>query len=128
MGNKPTIASRLQKRFIVMSGDAGLVAALRAALPEGWQMTETARLDALGDFAEILQHRFMLLDLGEGVAFDPLAVIRRLRGELMLNVPVFCFGGSVALRDEARLNRADRFFERHEIVEKMRLFCVQYGW
>ena len=48
--------------------------------------------------------------------------------ELMLNVPIFCFGGVADVRDEARLSRADRFFEREEIVEKMQLFCKQYQW
>jgi len=70
----------------------------------------------------------MLLDLDEAEAFDPLEVLAELRVDLMLNVPVFCFGGSRSLRDAARLARADRFFERGEIVGRVAGFCDQYGW
>ena len=45
-----------------------------------------------------------------------------------LNIPIFCFGGTRELRDRARLARADRYFERAEIVDKMLLFCEQYRW
>lgn len=124
----PTIASRLQRRFIVMSGDAVLAAALRAALPENWRMVQTNDLDELGGFQEVLQHRFILLDLDAGEALDPLETIRAVRMEMMLNVPIFCFGGCAEVRDEARLARADRFFERAEMVERMLQFCDQYGW
>ena len=91
-------------------------------------MVETLDLESLGGFQDILLHRFILLDLDEYDAFDPLDVIRMVRMELMLNVPIFCFGGEADVRDEARLSRADRFFEREEIVEKMQLFCQQYQW
>jgi hypothetical protein len=124
----PTIASRLQRRFILMSGDAALAAALRAALPQNWRMVQTNDLGELGGFQEVLQHRFILLDLDAGEAFDPLEAIRAVRMEMMLNVPIFCFGGSAQMRDEARLARADRFFERAGMVERMRQFCDQYGW
>ena len=124
----PTIASRLQRRFIVMSGDDALAAALRAALPEGWRMVQTNDLNDLGGFQEVLQHRFILLDLDAGEALDPLETIRAVRMEMMLNVPIFCFGGSAEMRDEARLARADRFFERAEMVGRTRQFCDQYGW
>lgn len=124
----PTIESRLQRRFIVMSSDDRLIARLHDALPGGWQMTVTADLDELGGFQDILQHRFILLDLDDNEAFDPLEVIRQVRVELMLNVAIICFGGAPDVRDEARLTRADRFFERGEIVEKMKVFCNQYGW
>ncbi len=124
----PTIASRLQRKLIVMSRDEAVLSALRGALPTEWQMVETLDLENIGDFQDILQHRFMLLDLDEYDAFDPLDVIRAVRMEMMLNLPIFCFGGAQDVRDEARLSRADRFFERDEIVEKMKLFCQQYQW
>jgi hypothetical protein len=124
----PTVATRLQRRCIVLCRDAGLRAQLEAALPEGWTLTTPAGREALEDFAEILQHRFVLLDLDEAEAFDPLAIIEVLRSELMLNVPIFCFGGDAAQRDAARLARADRFFERAEIVQVLPRFCEQFGW
>lgn len=124
----PTIESRLQRKFIVMSRDEALLSALRAAVPAEWLMVETHDLEEIGGFQDVLQHRFILLDLDEYDAFDPLDVIRAVRMELMLNVPIFCFGGASDVRDEARLSRADRFFERDEILEKMKLFCEQYQW
>lgn len=124
----PTIASRLQRRFILMSGDDALAAALRAALPQNWHMVQTNDHEELGGFQEVLQHRFILLDLDAGEALDPLQTIRAVRMEMMLNVPIFCFGGSAQMRDEARLARADRFFERAEMVGRMLQFCDQYGW
>ena len=124
----PTIEARRQRKFIVMSTDQALLGALRAALPEGWQMVETLDLDELGEFQDILLQRFVFLDLDNYEVFDPLDVIRKVRMEYMLNVPIFCFGGAPDVRDEARLSRADRFFERNEMVEKMTLFCHQYRW
>ncbi|MBX9811969.1 MAG: hypothetical protein K2Y16_10210 [Burkholderiales bacterium] len=124
----PTVESRLKRRFIVMSGDDRLVAQLHDELPAGWEMRTSLSLDELGGFQDILQYRFILLDLDEGGAFDPLDVIRQVRMELMLNVAIICFGGAPDVRDEARLARADRFFERAEIVDKMKVFCGQYGW
>lgn len=124
----PTIASRLQRRFIIMSSDQRLLAHLRDELPAGWEMTATLSLDDLGGFQDILQYRFMLLDLDDCEAFDPLDVIRQVRMELMLNIAILCFGGAPDVRDEARLARADRFFERAEIIDKMKVFCGQYGW
>ena len=47
---------------------------------------------------------------------------------MMLNVPIFCFGGGAAQRDAARLARADRFFERAEIAQMLPRFCEQFGW
>lgn len=91
-------------------------------------MSAPAGRDALEDFAEVLQHRFVLLDLDEAEAFDPVAIIEMLRSELMLNVPIFCFGGDAARRDAARLARADRFFERAEIARILPRFCEQFGW
>lgn len=48
--------------------------------------------------------------------------------DLMLNIAIFCFGGTAEARDDARLSRADRFFERAEIATKLALFCEQFGW
>jgi len=124
----PTIASRLERRCIVMSGDAGLVMRLRERLPPGWDLAQTGDLDTLGGFGEILQYRFLLLDLDDGSGVDPLEVLRKARVELMLNIPIFCFGGETAVRDQARLARADRFFEREEIVARLAGFCEQFGW
>jgi len=124
----PTVESRLKRRFIVMSTDDRVIARLHDALPEGWRMTVTADLSELGGFQDILQYRFLLLDLDDYEAFDPLDVIRQIRMELMLNIAIICFGGAPDVRDEARLTRADRFFERAEIIDKMKLFCSQYGW
>lgn len=123
----PTIESRRRRRFILLSNDDTLATTLAAALPEGWEMTRAANVDALGSFEEILQHRFLLLDLEDG-GIDPVAAITTLRRELMLNIAIVCLGGAKALRDAARLARADRFFERAEAVERMRQFCAQYGW
>lgn len=124
----PTIASRLRRRCIVMSSDAALVACLRSVLPSGWEMEQTGELSELGDYDEILQYRFLLLDLDERLAFDPLDTVRSVRTELMLNLPIFCFGGTSASRDEARLARADRFFERDEVAARLGQFCDQFGW
>lgn len=123
----PTIESRRRRRFVLLSSDEALAASLAAALPEGWEMTRAAELEALGGFEEILQHRFLLLDLDDA-ALDPVATITTLRRDLMLNIAILCVGGSKALRDAARLARADRFFERAEAVDRMQQFCAQYGW
>lgn len=125
---EPTIAARLQRKYIVMSGDQRMIAELRARTPSGWELTEATALDELGEFHEILLHRFLLLDLDETTLFDPIDIVREIRTELLLNIPIFCFGGTAQLRDEARLNRADRFFERDEIIDKMLIYCEQYGW
>lgn len=124
----PTVASRLHRRFIVMSGDQKIVAQLRETLPAGWAMTETVDLGSVGGFQDILQHRFILLDLDQQEGFEPIEVVRQVRMELMLNVAILCFGGARQVRDDARLARADRFFEREEIAAKLPLFCEQFGW
>ncbi len=119
---QPTVASRLERKLVLVSGDATLSTTLTTALPGSWQMTQTSDLAALGDFAEILQYRFILLDLDD-VAFDPLDIIDTARREMMLNIAILCIGGDPALRDAARLARADRFFERSAAVEVMQQFC-----
>lgn len=124
---QPTVASRLERRLVLISSDGDLGAALRAACPAEWRMLQAADVAELGGFADILQHRFLLLDLDDA-AFDPLDVIDTLRRELMLNIPVICLGGDDALRDAARLARADRFFGRDEAADVMLRFCAQYDW
>lgn len=111
-----------------MSDDDALVAELRAALPEGWSMVQANDLSEIGGFEEVLQHRFILLDLDATAAFDPLDVIRQARGEMMLNIAILCFGGTPEERDRARLARADRFFDRREIAGRLAAFCEQFGW
>lgn len=127
--SEPTIAARLQRKFILMSNDAALHDALLAATPEGWDMVATLDLESLGSFDQILLYRFIFLDLDCLTDdFDPQDAIRRVRMEWMLNVAIFCFGGSNDERDQARLNRADRFFERDEAVPRLAQFCHQYRW
>lgn len=125
---EPTIARRLERKFIVMTRDRAILEGLRAHLAEEWDMVVVTDLEEIGDWHEILLHRFLLLDLDEIDAFDPLDVIRALRMEYMLQIAVFCFGGDRDLRDEMRLARADRFYERDEIVGMLPQFLAQYGW
>ena len=126
---EPTIAARLQRKFILMSNDAALHDALQAVTPEGWEMVSTLDLDSLGTFDQILLYRFIFLDLDTLTDdFDPQDAIRKVRMELMLNLAIFCFGGSDDERDQARLNRADRFFDRGEAGERLLQFCHQYRW
>jgi hypothetical protein len=124
----PTVATRLQRRCILLCADAAQRARLEGALPADWRATSVGEGELPGDFADVLQHRFVLLDLDESTAFDPIALIEALRGEMMLNIPIFCFGGDAARRDAARLARADRFFERGEIVDLLPRFCGQFAW
>jgi len=124
---QPTVASRLQRRIAFISSDAALGQVLRGVLPAGWEFTQTTDLAALGDFAAVLQYRFLLLDLDDA-AFDPLEVIDTVRREMMLNVAILCLGGDAAQRDAARLARADRFFGRDAAADVLRQFCGQYDW
>lgn len=125
----PTIAARLQRKFVLMTHDTVLQASIQAAVPEGWDMVVTLDLDELGGFEQILLYRFIFLDLDALTDdFDPQDAIRKIRMELMLNVAIFCFGGSDDERDQARLNRADRFFDRGEMLERLPQFCHQYRW
>lgn len=123
-----TVTERLKRRFILMTTDAAMTEALRAIVPAGWEMIVVRDLEEIGDWNDILLHRFILLDLDEQDAFDPESVIRQLRMEYLLNIAVFCFGGSRERRDTMRLLRADRFFDREEIVEKLPEFLEGYGW
>jgi hypothetical protein len=76
----------------------------------------------------VLLQRFLLIDLDERAAFDPVETVTQIRAEMMLNVPIFCFGGTRELRDAARLARADRFFERAQVAAMLPLLCEQFGW
>lgn len=129
MMTTPTIAARLQKKFILMTHDSALQASVQAVVPEGWEMVATLDLDSLGGFEQVLLYRFVFLDL-ESLTddFDPQDAIRKIRMELMLNVAIFCFGGCEDERDQARLNRADRFFEHDEMPARLPQFCHQYRW
>ncbi len=123
----PTIASRLRRRFILLSEDRALERELRAALPEGWEMVATTDLDEIGGFEELLQYRFLLLDL-DRPGTDPMTAIEHVRRDLMLNLAIVCLGGEQGLRDRARRARADRFYPRAEAVVAMQAFCAQFGW
>lgn len=124
----PTIESRRRRRVLLMSPDPSVAAAIRDALPEGWELVEALDLDAVGDLAEVLQLRLVLLDLDPAGERDPVEVVTTIRSDLMLNVPIICFGGDAARRDEARLARADRFFERAEMAARLPGFCDRLGW
>ncbi|WP_018935757.1 hypothetical protein [Thioalkalivibrio sp. ALJ24] len=125
---EPTIQRRLEKRLILMSRDGDMTEHLRTSLPDDWHMEVTTDLEALGAWNEVLLYRFLLLDLDEIEVFDPLDVIRLLRMEYQINLPVFCFGGDADIRDEMRLARADRFFDRDEMVAKLPKFIRMYDW
>lgn len=126
--NRPTIQSRLDRRFIVMTSRESLLSDLDMVAPIGWTRVVATDLAELGDWNDILLHRFVLLDLDEDGTFDPLDVIRTLRMEYQINIPVFCFGGNEDLQDQMRLARADRFFTRDEMLDMLPRFFEQYGW
>ena len=126
--SQPTIEERLKRKYIVMTVDEGMLGRLRAVTPERWELVQITDLDDIGDWHEILLHRFVLLDLDEVDAFDPLDIIRILRMQYQINTPVFCFGGDEDIQDEMRLARADRFFSREEMIEMLPQFLQQYAW
>ncbi|WP_018993700.1 hypothetical protein [Thioalkalivibrio sp. ALgr1] len=126
--SEPTIQRRLEKRLILMSQDQAMIEQIRTALPDDWHLYPVTDLEELGAWNEVLLYRFLLLDLDEIEVFDPLDVIRILRMEYQINLPVFCFGGDQDIRDEMRLARADRFFNREEMVEKLPEFIRMYDW
>ncbi|MDA8390336.1 MAG: hypothetical protein M0Z76_06365 [Gammaproteobacteria bacterium] len=124
----PTIADRLNRRFLLMTNDADVVNRLRVHVPADWQMRVVTNLDDVGGWSDILLYRFLLLDLDEVESFDPIDVIRVLRMEYLLQIAVFCFGGDADVRDEMRMSRADRFYERDQLVTVLPQFLAQYGW
>ena len=125
---EPTIARRLERRIIVMTRNAQMLDQLQACVEPPWEMVPVTDLEDLGPWNEVLLYRFLLLDLDEVEAFDPLDVIRILRMEYQINLPVFCFGGDADIQDEMRLSRADRFFTRDEMLERLPEFLRQYDW
>lgn len=125
---EPTIARRLERRIILMTRDPEMIRQVEARVPPPWQLVTVTDLEELGPWNEVLLHRFMLLDLDEVEVFDPLDVIRILRREYQINLPVFCFGGDEDTQDEMRLARADRFFTREEMLARLPEFLRQYDW
>ncbi|MEB8476471.1 MAG: hypothetical protein ACYC45_07375 [Acidithiobacillus ferriphilus] len=124
----PSISDRMRKRFILMASDPELRAVVVTTTPEGWEMTEATDLDDLGDWQEVLLHRFMLLNLDDPEIADPIELIDTLRREYQLNIAVFCLGGSQERRDAARSARADRFFDRDVGLQRLPEFFAQFGW
>ncbi|MCE5387933.1 MAG: hypothetical protein K0041_05060, partial [Acidithiobacillus sp.] len=113
---------------IWMGGDAEILAGARTLLPKEWSLTEAASLEEFSDWQEILLHRFLVLNLEEGAVEEPVEVVLQVRQEYQLNIPIFCYGGNQEIRMEARSARADRFFEREEILEKLPDFLRQFSW
>jgi len=124
----PTVESRLRRRILLMTPRAGVADNVRAALPEGWDLVCATEPGAVGGLEELIQFRMVLLDLAAADGWWPVDVVTELRSELLLNVPILCFDGDDQARDEARLARADRFFDRDELMEKLPQFCAQLGW
>ena len=121
-----TVEARLARKLIVFSDDAALRDEVARALPARWEATFAGSAAEVGEFQDVLLHRFALLDLDSGA--DPVDTVREIRGEMLLNIPIFCFGGDAAARDAARLARADRFFERGEIVARLPALCEGFAW
>jgi len=123
---EPTIETRLLKRFIVMTTDKSMTDELTMLVHDPWQMHIETDLDNIGDWNDVLLYRFLLLDLDEVEAFDPLDVIRLIRMQFQINLPVFCFNGDETIQQEMRLSRADRFFSRHQMLDMAPKFFAQY--
>lgn len=126
--SSPTIGKRLQKRMILMSTNSEMQSEVEKRLPEDWSVSVITDLDDLGEWNEVLLYRFLLLDLDEFDAFDPLDVIRQIRMQFQINIPVFCFGGDEDIQDEMRLSRADRFFTQAQMLEILPTYFEQYQW
>lgn len=125
---EPTITERLIRKYIVMTTDQAMIEQLKALTPSEWHCQVVTDLDELGEWHEVLLHRFLLLDLDEIDAFDPIDVIHTLRRLFQINIGVFCFGGDEDIQDEMRLARADRFFGREEMLARLPEFIRQYDW
>jgi hypothetical protein len=123
-----TVAERLARKVIVFSADPALREAVAGSLPEGWQASYASNAADVGEFQEVLLHRFALLDLEPGDGSDPVETVREIRSEMLLNIPIFCVGGDAAARDAARLARADRFFERGELAALLPRLCEGFAW
>jgi hypothetical protein len=120
-----SVAQRLARRLVLVSGDETLAERLERALPESWRLSRARAIGEIGEFQDVLLHRFVLVDLDSVGALE---AIEEIRGEMMLNVPIFCFGGDAAARDAARRARADRFFGREEITALLPKLCEQFAW
>ena len=88
-----TIEARLARKLIVFSSDEALRQALAGALPADWQASFARSAAEVGEFQDVLLHRFALLDLEPGEDLDPVETVRAIRSEMLLNIPIFCFGG-----------------------------------
>ncbi|MHB1515165.1 MAG: hypothetical protein ACYCVY_05530 [Acidiferrobacteraceae bacterium] len=124
---EPTIESRRQRRFILVTSDPEFRASVEETIPKGWSMQVVTDLAEVGEWSDILLHRFIILD-SDDPGIDAVDTVVRLRTDLMLQVAVFSFGGSVAQRDELRLARADRFYERSQVGQVLPQCFAQYGW
>lgn len=124
----PTIESRMKKRLILMTANQEMINSVQQILPEEWELSVVTDLEEIGDWNEVLLYRFLLLDLDEIDAFDPIDVIRQIRMQFQINIPVFCFGGDSDIQEEMRLARADRFFSHEELLEMLPEFLQQYAW
>ena len=122
----PTIQDRLRKRLIWMSTDEAMLSAARAALPPEWSLTAALAVEEFDDWQEILLHRFLMLDLDDPT-IDP-GIVDEIRREHQLNIPIFCYGGNEEQRLAARSARADRFFEKDEILARLPEFLRQFSW
>lgn len=120
-----SVAQRLARRLALVSGDEALAERLERALPESWRLSRARAIGEIGEFQDVLLHRFVLVDLDSAGALE---AIEEIRGEMMLNVPIFCLGGDAAARDAARRARADRFFGRDEITALLPKLCEQFAW
>lgn len=123
-----TVAARLVRKLIVFSCNPALREEVAGSLPTGWQASYAESVAQVGEFQEVLLHRFALLDLEPGEDSDPVETVREIRSEMLLNIPIFCVGGDTATRDAARLARADRFFERSELAALLPKLCEGFAW
>lgn len=126
--SEPSIEKRLQKRFILMTANSEVINVVNEICPDDWQMEVVTDLSTVGDWNDVLLCRFLLLDLDEVDAFDPLDVVRELRMQMQINIPVFCFGGDADIQEEMRLSRADRFFTLDALLAILPDFFEQYAW
>lgn len=128
MAQSPSIETRKRRRVALMTTDPAMRQTVESLAPAGWEVVCETDLAAFGEWHEVLLFRFMVLDLDEIEAFDPLDVIHVVRREYQINLPVFCFGGDDALQDEMRLARADRFFAKDALAEALPGFFAAYDW
>ena len=75
----PTVKERLKRKYVLMTTDREMTERLSAATPPTWTQVVCTDFEALGEWGDVLLYRFILLDLDEWEAFDPLDVIRVLR-------------------------------------------------